>query len=578
MADYDILIKAGTIVDGTRTPRFVSDVAIKDGKIAKIGGVKGATADKILDASGLIVAPGFVDLHTHYDAQLFWDPYFSVSGWHGVTSVAIGNCGFGFAPCRPADQERSMLSMTRNEAIPFDAMKAGMPWDWVTFPEYLDSVDRVSKSVNVLSYVPLSPIYAWVMGFDEAKSRRPTSSELAEMQRLVHEGMDAGGGGWSAQVFGAGSSQRDFDGTPMITDLMTDSEILAFGEVLAQRDEGFIELAYRGSGEGVTSRVLDNDTIRLFEELARVSNRPILYQVVRAMAADPDQHRVKLRWLEDCAQRGLRVFGQGQTYRSGFEFTFEDWNLFDSSPIWREVTLGSVDERLAKMKDAGLRAQLRSEWDSGVHPFGEIQDAGSIPALVVEEAGSLDLQSYVGKSVGQIANEEGKHVIDALLDLVVQDNLQTEFYAAVGRDNPHYTAEILKSSTTVAGVSDGGAHVKFMAGGTFTTDMLTWLVRDEGVVSLEDAHYKLSYLPAFVGGFHDRGFLREGAPADVIVYDLENLAMGDMEIVHDLPDGDWRRVQHSEGYRWTIVNGQITLENGHPTGLLSGKLLRHGRG
>jgi N-acyl-D-aspartate/D-glutamate deacylase len=232
MADYDIIISGGTIVDGTRTPRFVSDIAIKDGKIAQIGGLKGKTAERVLDATGRIVAPGFVDLHTHYDAQIFWDPYCTLSGWHGVTSVALGNCGFGFAPSRAEDRDRAMLSMTRNEAIPYEAMKAGMPWDWVTFPDFIESLIRTPKGVNLLTYVPLTPLYAWVMGWESAKTRRPTEAELQEMCRLIHEAMDAGACGWSAQVLGAKSIQRDYDGTPMITDLLSEHEVLTFAKIL----------------------------------------------------------------------------------------------------------------------------------------------------------------------------------------------------------------------------------------------------------------------------------------------------------------------------------------------------------
>ena len=231
MTDYDIIIKGGTIVDGTRTPRYVSDIAIKDGKIAQIGGLRGKTAERTLDAAGRIVAPGFVDLHTHYDAQIFWDPYCTLSGWHGVTSVALGNCGFGFAPSRVEDRDRAMLGMTRNEAIPYDAMKAGMPWDWVTFPEFIDSLTRTPKGVNCLTYVPLTPLYAWVMGWEEAKKRRPTEAELEEMCRLIHEAMDAGACGWSAQVLGPKSIQRDYDGTPMVTDLLS-GRIQAGGDAL----------------------------------------------------------------------------------------------------------------------------------------------------------------------------------------------------------------------------------------------------------------------------------------------------------------------------------------------------------
>ncbi len=587
MAEYDLIIRGGTIVDGTRTPRYVSDLAIKDGRIAKIGGLRGGRAGRVLDASGLVVAPGFVDLHTHYDAQIQWDPYCTISAWHGVTCVAIGNCGFGFAPCaaNESDQDRMMLSLTRNEAIPYEPMKLGMLWDWETFPQFLDSIDRIPKGVNVLSYVPLTPIYAWVMGYEEAKRRRPTEAELKEMCRLVDEGMDAGACGWSAQVNGPGSIQRDYDGTPMITDLMADEELLAFGRVLGQRDEGFIELSYQGEAEG---RPMQEDAVVLFEKLAEVSNRPILYQGVAANDNDPERYRERLRWLEECARKGLRVYGQGSVRRGDVELTFEDFNLLDEHPAWREVTLGTPAERKAKMQNPELRAALRAEWDTAMLPENIAADEATpfgqsiVARLVVEEAGRRDFEHYLGYSVGQIAEQEGKHVVDALLDIVVGDNLQTEFI--LSRSNggtpysPHSRVEVLQSPYVVPGVSDGGAHVKFLTGGSFPTDLLAWLVRDEGLVSLEDAHFNLSFLPAFFGGFHDRGFLREGAPADIVVYDMEKLNLLPTEVVHDLPGGDWRRIQKAEGYRWTLVNGEITFEDGEATGALPGRLLRHGRG
>src|SRR5713101_10034879 len=214
MTRYDTIIKGGTIVDGARTPRYVSDIAIKDGKIAQIGGLKGSSADKVLDAEGLIVAPGFVDLHTHCEAQIQWDPYCSISGWHGVTSLVLGNCGFGFAPVHPEGRDRAMLTMSRNEAIPLETMQAGMLWDWVTFPEFLDSLDRIPKGVNCLSYVPVAPLMIWAMGLEAAKSRPATPKERQEMQRLLNEAMDHGACGFSTQRLGKNSVQADYDGTP----------------------------------------------------------------------------------------------------------------------------------------------------------------------------------------------------------------------------------------------------------------------------------------------------------------------------------------------------------------------------
>jgi len=671
MADYDIIISGGTIVDGTRTPRFISDIAIKDGKIAQIGGLKGKTAKRVLDATGRIVAPGFVDLHTHYDAQIFWDPYCTLSGWHGVTSVALGNCGFGFAPSRAEDRDRAMLSMTRNEAIPYEAMKAGMPWDWVTFPDFIESLIRTPKGVNLLTYVPLTPLYAWVMGWEAAKTRRPTEAELQEMCRLIHEAMDAGACGWSAQVLGVKSIQRDYDGTPMITDLLSEHEVLTFAKILADRDEGFIELAYQETGE--EGRPLAEATKLFFEKVAAVAKRPVLYQAVAPNSVHPEMHRERIKWLESCTARGLPVYGQGATRRGGFEMTFEDWNLFDDTDAWRDVTLGTKAERKAKMQDPAMRRRLKKEWDSGVRPTTVVP--GSVGSLIIQSknvkidigaesafpklpaqveiggasyflvkgrdgyrllsrvcphlggtveddggkfvcpnhgyeydkdggkcltADGLRMKSYVvnvkdgrlvalvpdekganaaGRTVQQIADAQGKHVVDAVLDLVVEDDLATEFFAETqGREAAQFTTEVLDSNVIVAGVSDGGAHVKFLTAGIYPTDLLIWLVRDQKTVTLEDAHYKLSYLPAHLGGFKDRGAIRENAPADIVVYDLANLEILPSEVAEDLPGGEWRRIQKSKGYNWIMVNGEITFEDGVPTGAMPGRFLRNGRG
>src|SRR5438309_7024067 len=242
MAEMDLLIKNGTVVDGTRVPRYRADVWIRDGKIAQIGGRAPGFAKKVIDADGAIVAPGFVDLHTHYDAQIRWDPWCTVSGWHGVTSVVMGNCGFGFAPVKPRFRERSMLTMTRTEAIPYAAMKAGMNWDWETVPEYLDSLERAPKGINCIQYMPTASLMIYVMGLEAAKTRPATATERAEMARLLHQGMDAALCGFSIQRLGPDSVQADYDGSPMVTDTMGDEDIFNLARVSRDRDEGFMEL------------------------------------------------------------------------------------------------------------------------------------------------------------------------------------------------------------------------------------------------------------------------------------------------------------------------------------------------
>src|SRR6202166_3121947 len=282
MADFDIQIKGGTIVDGTRVPRYRGDVWIKDGKVAQLGGRAPGFAKKVIDADGLVVAPGFVDLHTHYDAQIRWDPYCTISGWHGVTSVVLGNCGFAFSPVKPEGRERSMLMMTRTEAIPYESMKVGMNWDWETIPQYMDSLDRAPKGVNAIQYLPTSSLMVYVMGIEAAKSRPATEAERDEMRRLLAEGMDAGLGGFSIQRLGKDSTQADFDGSPMVTDTMTDEDILNLASVLRARDEGFIQITQ------ATGKIKDD--LNFLERLAAEANRPILHNTIAPAADDPNVH------------------------------------------------------------------------------------------------------------------------------------------------------------------------------------------------------------------------------------------------------------------------------------------------
>src|SRR3954466_1124933 len=313
MGDFDIHVSGGTIVDGTGVPRYRGDLWIKDGRIAQMGGRAQGVADRVIDATGKIVAPGFVDCHTHYDAQIRWDPWCTISGWHGVTSVVLGNCGFGFAPCKPDFRDRSMLTMTRTEAIPYESMRQGMNWDWETIPEYLDSLDRAPKGVNVIQSMPTASLMTYVMGLEAAKTRPATDQERKEMQRLLHEGMDAGLGGFSIQRLGPNSVQADFDGTPMVTDTMCDEDILALGQVLAERDEGFIQVT-QATGD------IKAD-LAFLEKLAAVAQRPILFNAVAPAINNPEIHRRGLRWVERCRAKGPPILRATATVRGGLAVT-----------------------------------------------------------------------------------------------------------------------------------------------------------------------------------------------------------------------------------------------------------------
>jgi len=576
MAEFDVQIKGGTVVDGTRVPRYRADIWIRDGKIAQIGGRAPGSAKKVIDADGLIVAPGFVDLHTHYDAQIRWDPYCTISGWHGVTSLVLGNCGFGFAPCKPDFRERSMLTMTRTEAIPYAAMKAGMNWDWETIPQYMDSLDRSPKGVNVIQYMPTASLMTYVMGLEAAKTRPATEQERAEMARLLDEGMDAGLCGFSIQRLGANSTQADFDGSPMVTDTMCDEDILNLGRVLRKRDEGFMEIT-QATGHA-------RDDLNFVERLAGEAQRPILWQAVVPTRVNPEIHRRSLRWIARNREKGLPIFGQGATVRSGFAFSLDNWNLYDNSPAWREITTGTTEEKIAKMRNPEMRrAAIRAIDEADPNFKAILAGVGGNPKYLIVQwvENHEELEKYIGKALGQIGTEENKHPVEVMLDLSIATNLKAEFLGPNRGFNADFMAEIFTASPfTFPGVSDGGAHTKFFTGGAFTTDFLRWLVRDEQKLTLEEAHYRMSALPAHAAGFRDRGMLREGMAADVVVYDLNGLGIEPEwigEISRDFPGGEWRRVQRSKGYRSILVNGVETFADGRCTGETPGKLLRHGR-
>src|SRR5579871_6283889 len=418
MPEFDLVVKNGMIVDGTRAPRFRGDVGIANGRVARVGRIANHQGARVIDAGGLIVAPGFIDLHTHYDAQIFWDPYLTISSWHGITSVVIGNCGFGFAPVKPHDRERAMLTMVRTEAIPLRAMQAAMTWDWETYPQFLNTLERLPKGVNILPYVPMNPMLNYVMGIEDAKSgRMPTEAEHAAMRRIMNEAMDAGACGWSAQRLkpqGFASVQRDYDGTPMNTDIMHDETCLEMARVLGARGDGFQELTLVGKDPKI-------DALH-YEKIAELSGRPIMFEAVSSQDRFPHRHRNQIRWLESCRQRGLPVFGQAITTDAGLSFTFEDWNLFDDSDAWREATTGTVKERAEKLGDPRRRDALKNQMPR------ESLITSYFDEIIITDCVKPENKHLEGLTLRKAAAQTGKHPVDTMLDLAASEDLKTEFF------------------------------------------------------------------------------------------------------------------------------------------------------
>ena len=575
MADYDVLIKNGTIVDGLRMPAYRGDIGIRNGKIAAMGNV-GGDASRVIDATGLIVAPGFMDIHTHYDAALSgWDPYATLSGWHGVTTVAIGNCGFGFAPVRPEDRERAMLRMERTETIPLSIMQTGMRWDWVTFPEFLDSLDNHGLGVNAASLVPYSPLRAWVMGNEAARdpNYQAKPEEVAQMKHLLREALEAGGFGFSATF---SMANRDYDGGYLPTQVAPREEYLEMAAVL--RDYN------RGSIEWTMGRALQGLKLDFLIELAKTSGRPLNWNAIVYDPTNPTNWRRQLDWTEK-AYREAVVLPVDICLPVEFEFTLETMGLFDQLPAWNEATVGSLEERKAKLSDPARRPALKKDMEGGVmgRPRRRDRDDGEAAQVSMFQWDQtfvddvhLDKNTHLqGRSISDIATEQGKHPVDAMLDLAIEEDFKTEFsMPSLLNDNDEAVGQIIKHPLCLIGASDGGAHTKFLTSGRYPTHFLAHWVRDKGLMTLEEAHWRLSTMLGWAIGIRDRGWLREGMPADIVVYDLEKLAVQPMETVTDLPNNDWRRVQKATGYHYTLVNGSVTFEGQTCTGALPGKMLR----
>ena len=552
MAEYDLVIRGGTIVDGTGIPKYRADLAAKNGRIAMIsGGIKPRGAREI-DASGCIVAPGVIDLHTHYDAQLNWDPYASLSGWFGVTSLTIGQCGFGFAPTRPEDRDLNMRMMNRIEAIPLESMRLGMRWDWETFPEYLDSLDGQGLGVNVGALFPFSPLRGYVLGMRAARERTSvTEAELNQMKQLFYEGMKAGAFGISADK---NTEDRPEDGSWLPSHVASKEEFLGLAEVLGEFGVGHL---------GWTIGISDDrsEQREMLTEMMKLSGRPLHVGLGDAAG---------MPWLEERRAEGLPVLAQLGAVTSDAEFKLSEYNMFDYLPNWVQPLVGSREERLAKLKDPSIRPGMKQDVEERPH-----NRTDWTRAKVLQVAHERNYK-YEGLSIAEIAEMQGKHPVDAFLDLAIDEGLETEFSHAQQTQSQAEREKSITNPYCHISNSDGGAHTRYMTNSIWPVYFLTHFVRDSEAFDLEQAHYKISAYPAWFADFKDRGTLRVGKWADIIVYNQEELGfVYDKPVFHtDFPGGERRLVQKPTGLRYTIVNGDVTFQGNDCTGALPGKLLR----
>ena len=553
MSEYDLVIRGGTIVDGTGIPRFRGDLAVKDGRVAKISGRISAGGAREIDAGGCIVAPGAIDLHTHYDAQLNWDPYASLSGWFGVTSLTIGQCGFGFAPTRPDDRDLNMRMMNRIEAIPLESMRQGMRWDWETFPEFMDSLDKQGLGVNVGALVPFSPLRGYVLGMIPARERTSvTEAELNQMKQILYEAMKAGAFGFSADK---NPEDRPEDGSFLPSHVASPEEYLALSEVMGQFGVGHL---------GWTIGLSDDRTEQqeMLAKMMRISGRPLHVGI----GSDPGSRA----WKEAVRAEGLPLVAQAISMPVQSEFTLAEYNLFDYMPHWVQPLVGDAEERLSKLSDPSIRDGMKRDVEERPHPRTDW-------ARVKVEQVAYDRNfRYEGLTLKEMSEMDGKHPVDSFLDLALDEQLQTEFsHPNVSEDEDGRAENILDPHSHIS-LSDGGAHTRFLTISMWPIYFLTYWIRERELMTLEQGHNKISAYPAWFADFKDRGTLRVGNWADIIVYNMDELGyVYDKPVfATDFPGGERRLIQKATGLRYTIVNGAVTFEGNDCTGALPGKLLR----
>ena len=571
MTTYDTIISGGRIIDGTGVPAYYQDLGIVDGRIAAIGDLSRAKSRHRIDASGKVVAPGHVNQHAHYDVALFWDPYCSNAGETGVTTVVNANCGFGVAPVRPTDIDRAMMMLETTEQIPVSHQRAALPWDWESFPQYLSRVRQLPKGVNVLSYLPLNLLLIYVLGIDAAKTRRPTPAEMTEIHQLINEAMDAGAIGISLSAMGPeGNSHLDWDGSPMPTDVADHDVIVEICRALVERGEGVIQLLSRLVIYGdrtLTERVL---------ELAKGSGVTVVHNAFMTSDLMPRMMEEDLAWLDEQRRKGYDVTANALMSRTWIEAGLRQLDVSCGmlSSVRKIVECKSDEDLMALIGSPAYQQAFAQEYATK----GPTNGANGMEGQIVIGMGDDPaLACYLERTLGEIATEQGRNVIEVMLDLARRSRLALQLRSPqIASTNPKNAARMLSHGAIVHGGSDGGAHTKSFGMGHVATDLLLWLVREEKLMSLEDIHFHLAFKPARAVQINDRGALLKGFWADILVYDLDELYVDTkrFEIVHDMPNGDWRRRGRAGGYAYILVNGEVTHLHDKPTGATPGQLVR----
>ena len=551
------MIRNGTVVDGTGTPGVHADIAIRDGLITEVGKVDG-TAEAVIDASDLIVAPGFVDPHTHYDAQICWDDLPSPSCWHGVTTVMMGNCGVGLAPCRPEAREIAAWDLVNVEAIPFDVLSKGVTWDWESFLEYMDAAARRGSGLNLGFLAALTPFRHYVLG-EESMERAATLAETETIAGLLREAMEAGAFGFTTTYAG---QHVGYQGRPLACRFASHDELKAYGGVLRDLGRGAIELALTNE----VSKV-DASERELLDLLLSASGRPVTWLALLNRDDEPEAVQNTLAEVADLLERGS--VPQSTCRPFIIQINLKTPFIFANMECWNPVLNRTVEEQIAILKDPEFRASFKGALKR------PLIFSARWEVMTILETTAPALAAYVGQNVAEIATQRNADPVDTFLDLAIEDGLCMQFNYELFNSDESRIPELITDPRTMIGLSDGGAHVDSLCDAGYCTYLLGTWVRDQAVMTLERAVQRITTEPAALFGITQRGRIAPGLAADFAIFDLATVGSDKTgEMRHDLPGGGRRLVVPARGVEFTIVNGEVLFEHGRDTGVRSGQVLR----
>jgi len=559
---FDVVIRNGLVIDGTGSPGQTADVAIRDGRIVAIGEVSD-NGNHEIDAEGLVVAPGFVDVHTHFDAQVFWDTTLSPSPLHGVTTVISGNCGFTIAPLEPEHGDYMMRMLARVEGMPLASLQQGVPWNWRTFGEYLDAIDG-SLMPNAGFLVGHSALRRTVMG-ERSVGEFASDDELRAMKELLAESIAAGGLGFSSSW---AKTHNDAAGDAVPSRHASETELVELCSVL--KDTSAVALEFIPTIER-----FDDEVYQLLTDMSVAADRPLNWNVIFANARQADVIQEKLRASDFAAERGGRVIALTAPMPAESRLSFESGFLLDTLHGWSEPMALSNKEKLALLSDP----ERRSELNENAQKPSAFRGVARWERLTVGEVAKQDLKHLEGRSIGDIAEELGKSPWEALCEIVVEDDLKTGLYPPAAGDNEESWAlrqDLWNDERCLIGASDAGAHLDFLATFNYSTYLLA-AARDRNLLSLESAVQKLTDAPARLYGLKDRGRIEEGWCADLVIFDANKVAPAEIEVREDLPGGAWRLYSEAIGVHHVFINGEQAVLDGQFTDARPGTLLRSGR-